>query len=249
MSYGSAPSDLDLEFYARANPDIAAAGVDPATHYQVFGRNEGRAANASQLANGMWSQMTREQSAPAVAQSRQDQLNADGAAYRASGKDPYAFDAEWYKKTYPNLKLDELKADPLQNYLLYGKEMGVSRNALEAVGGLPVDPATGNAPAPASTAPLDPNDPASWAAYKQKAHDATAGINRLPYVAPQTDTLSADPLAVQRQFYPKGNAYGYQQLGSGSTMPVTASGSAMNLGMGSIPPEMMQALMAQGFKG
>ena len=34
--------DLDLEYYLRCNPDLAAAGTDPHEHYRLYGRAEGR---------------------------------------------------------------------------------------------------------------------------------------------------------------------------------------------------------------
>lgn len=36
------PKDFDNAFYLLANPDVAAAGVDPALHYVTYGYNEGR---------------------------------------------------------------------------------------------------------------------------------------------------------------------------------------------------------------
>jgi hypothetical protein len=38
------PADFDAQEYLRQNPDVAAAGVDAAEHYEKFGRAEGRAA-------------------------------------------------------------------------------------------------------------------------------------------------------------------------------------------------------------
>lgn len=240
MSYGSAPDGLDLDFYARANPGIAESGVDPATHYELYGRKEGRAANAQQLSQGLWSQVTRDQSAQPSAPA-----DPQSASYATN---PYGFDAKFYLDNNPDVAA--AKGDPLQHYLTYGINEGRARNDYQAAGGLgSINAAAGQvAPPPASTAPLNPTDPAAWASFKQRAHDATAGINRMPNVAPPTASLSEDPLAVRAQFYPKANNYGYVTAGYGGA-PVAANGSAMNLGMGSIPPEMMQALMAQGFKG
>ncbi len=36
------PSNFDTDLYLRLNPDVAQAGIDPVTHYQLFGRQEGR---------------------------------------------------------------------------------------------------------------------------------------------------------------------------------------------------------------
>jgi hypothetical protein len=36
------PKDFDKDFYLLANPDVAAAGVDPALHYVTYGYHEGR---------------------------------------------------------------------------------------------------------------------------------------------------------------------------------------------------------------
>ena len=43
---------FDPKFYAASNPDIANSGMDPLTHYLTFGKKEGRAANAEELAAG-----------------------------------------------------------------------------------------------------------------------------------------------------------------------------------------------------
>jgi hypothetical protein len=37
-------SEFDAQRYLQDNPDVAAAGVDPWTHYMQYGRNEGRVA-------------------------------------------------------------------------------------------------------------------------------------------------------------------------------------------------------------
>lgn len=230
-------SGLDLDFYAKANPGIAAAGVDPAQHYALFGRNEGRAANASELAQGLWSQVTRDQGSAAKAPT--DPKDTKFA------NNPYGFDAKYYLDNNPDVAAT--KVDPLQHFLTYGINEGRARNDLDAAGGLgPTNiPAGIMAAPPQASAPLNPNDAASWAAFQQKAHAQTEGINRLPRVAPSTDTLSADKLAVLSQFYPKANNYGYVTPGYGGE----AGGAATNLGMGALSPEMLKALTAQGYRG
>lgn len=230
-------SGLDPDFYAKANPDVAASGIDPATHYAIFGLKEGRAANASELSQGLWSMATREQASAAKAPT--DPKDTKFA------NNPYGFDAKYYLDN--NSDLAAAKVDPLQHYLTYGINEGRARNDFEAAGGLgPTNiPAGIMAAPPQASAALNPNDPASWAAFQQKAHAQTEGINRLPRVAPSTDTLSADPLAVLSQFYPKANNYGYQTPGYGGD----AGGAATNLGMGALSPEMLKALTAQGYRG
>jgi len=39
---GELPDDFDRDVYIKLNPDLAAAGVDPTTHYLLHGRHEGR---------------------------------------------------------------------------------------------------------------------------------------------------------------------------------------------------------------
>lgn len=42
MSASKLPEDFDRDCYLRMNPDVAAAGIDPAAHYLRYGQNEGR---------------------------------------------------------------------------------------------------------------------------------------------------------------------------------------------------------------
>ena len=47
------PVDFDPSFYLRANPDVAESGIDPAKHFLLHGRHEGRMAKApSMVLNG-----------------------------------------------------------------------------------------------------------------------------------------------------------------------------------------------------
>lgn len=42
-SSGADPSpNFDPNYYLEQNPDVLAAGIDPLTHFLVFGRDEGR---------------------------------------------------------------------------------------------------------------------------------------------------------------------------------------------------------------
>jgi hypothetical protein len=54
------PPGFDPEFYLRANPDVAEAGMDAATHYLRFGRAEGRAYSPSATADGARTQPPQE---------------------------------------------------------------------------------------------------------------------------------------------------------------------------------------------
>jgi hypothetical protein len=56
--YGELSSDLGMDFdpsaYLEANPDVKAAGVDPAQHYLEFGNREGRAIDAEGTVQDVW---------------------------------------------------------------------------------------------------------------------------------------------------------------------------------------------------
>jgi hypothetical protein len=151
------------------------------------------------------------------------------------GADPYAFDPAWYAQAYPDVLRQDPTTDLLGHFLRHGQAEGRARNALEAAGMLQ---GGGQGPAaPVERNPrLDPNDPASWARYQDRAHAATEGLNRMPRVAPDTASLGYDPLAVQRQFYPNGavnTATAANQAGNaGSADPRAALGDFAKMLMG-----------------
>ncbi len=149
--------------------------------------------------------------------------------------DPYAFDPAWYAQAYPDVLRADPNTDLLGHFLRHGQAEGRARNALEAAGMLQGG-ATGPAQPTERNPRLDPSDPASWAAYRDRAHASTEGLNRMPRVAPDTATLSADPLAVQRQFYPNGatnTARASAMAGNaGSADPAAALGDFAKMIMG-----------------
>ncbi len=190
----AAPPGFDRDWYLATYPDVAASGVDPVMHYDKFGAFEGRFINA------------------------QDQAQRTADAQRFANN-PYAFDPAYYLRTNPDVAnaIAGTHMTPQQHFQQYGMAEGRSRNAFEAAGGIPhADVASGNvAPPPATSSQrLNPADPASWAAWSQRASNETQGLNRLPYVAPSSATLSADPQAVLAQFYSQGNNWGYVPPGS-----------------------------------
>lgn len=234
---GMPASNFDATWYAQNNPDVASAGVDPLTHYQIFGQKEGRAANAADVAKGLWTQVMKNgaatqemQSAPSTpsAPSPPVQSLADKSA-QTFAANPYGFDAQYYLQQYPDIAASGV--DPEQHYLQFGMNEGRARNGIAAQGGVPATNVAAGimAPPPPTAPPLDPNDPASWANWRGKAQAATQGLNRMPNVAPGTETLSADPLAVAAQFYPKGNPI-YQPSFSGAASE-RAQAYLSNLGM------------------
>lgn len=219
MNLAPQGADFDPMWYAEQNPDVKSAGIDPATHYQLYGKAEGRAGTASQLANGMWSMLQRSQ-AEAASSAEPGKLSAkDQKSVDAYASNPYGFDPNYYLSARPDVA--KAKMDPLQHYLQYGMNEGTPRNAYAATHGLPSGGSGGAAPPPATAPTLDPNNASSWDAWKQQAAAQTQGLNRLPNVAPTTDTLSADPLAVRAQFYPKGNNAGFQYSGMGTAPAAT----------------------------
>lgn len=42
IGHAGLPADFDTALYYKLNPDVAAAGMDAATHYRKHGRDEGR---------------------------------------------------------------------------------------------------------------------------------------------------------------------------------------------------------------
>lgn len=144
-----------------------------------------------------------------------------------------SFDANWYLQQYPDVSAASM--DPLQHYLLFGQREGRAVNASD--NGATSAKATTPTPQ-AMSAPLDPSDPASMAAWRQKAHNETSGLNYLPRVAPDPSTLSANAAQTTNQFYPQAQQNDIAAIlkalglsfGGGAS-----SGPTMNLGMGSDP--------------
>jgi hypothetical protein len=230
-------ADFDPAWYAEQNPDVKAAGIDPATHFQLYGKQEGRAGTPAELANGMWSMLQRSQAEAAPGGiSAKDRKSIDAFA-----KDPYGFDPNFYLAQRPDVA--KAKMDPLQHYLQYGKAEGTARNAYEKTYGVPSGGSDGAAPPPPTAPALNPNDPSSWAAWSQKAAAQTQGLNRMPNVAPSTDTLSADPLAVRQQFYPRGNNAGYVFPGAAGAMAQAAPADPFQM-----TPEQRQQMINLGMR-
>jgi hypothetical protein len=197
---------FDPAFYLAQRPDVAQAGVDPLQHYLQYGINEGAFPNAEAMAVA--------KGGTAGGLSAKDQKSVDAYA-----SNPYGFDPNFYLAERPDVA--KAKQDPLQHYLQYGMAEGTPRNAYVKTYGMPGASDGGVAPPPATAPTLNPNDPSSWAAWSAKAAAQTQGLNRMPNVAPTTDTLSADPLAVKAQFYPKGNNAGFQYPGMGMAPAAT----------------------------
>jgi glycosyltransferase involved in cell wall biosynthesis len=92
------PDGFDPAIYLDLNPDLVAAGVDPTTHYLLFGRNEGR----------VYSLPGKES----------DLAGADEPEV------PKGFDPDVYLKLNPDVAAAEI--DPITHYLEHGRREGRS---------------------------------------------------------------------------------------------------------------------------
>ncbi len=104
---------VDDLFYLIRNPDVAAAGVDPDTHYAQFGYREGRDPNAFFSTSGYLSTYTDVAAAGINPLTHYDQFG-----WR-EGRDPSAnFDTTSYLAAYPDVAAAGI--NPLTHYLQFG---------------------------------------------------------------------------------------------------------------------------------
>lgn len=115
----------DNLYYAVSNPDVYAAGVSGATHYEQSGWHEGRNPNAFFSTTGYLAA-----NADVAAAGINPLTHYDQSGWK-EGRDPSAnFDNELYLARNPDVKAAGL--DPLAHYLTYGQAEG--RQAYAAIG-------------------------------------------------------------------------------------------------------------------
>jgi hypothetical protein len=108
---------FDSSFYLAHNPDVAAAGLDAFTHYQLYGWKEGR------NPDGFFDITFYLQHNPDVAAAHIDALAHYELYGWKEGRDPSAsFSTLGYLAANPDVKLAGM--DPLDHYLLYGLAEG-----------------------------------------------------------------------------------------------------------------------------
>lgn len=114
---------FDAAYYLRRNPDVAASGVDPFSHFEAIGWAEGR--NPCPLFDVRF---YFEQN-PDVAQAGINPL-LHYIARGASEKRRFSplFDTNWYLAN--NLDLSRSEANPLVHFILYGADEGREANPL-----------------------------------------------------------------------------------------------------------------------
>jgi GT2 family glycosyltransferase len=114
---------FDRKFYLRANPDVAAAGMDPLHHYRTYGWREGR--NPNRYFNVIW-YLSRYQD---VARSSIEPVKHFALFGRKEGRQPHhLFDAAYY--LYGARDVAEAGIDPLTHFLRYGDSEGRSPHPL-----------------------------------------------------------------------------------------------------------------------
>jgi glycosyltransferase involved in cell wall biosynthesis len=99
------PPDFDPQIYSELNPDVAAAGMNPITHYLEFGISEGRPYKKGATLDNT--------PTPTQAQASEDD----------------EFDAEYYVANNPDVA--HAGVDPYQHYLAHGKAEGRLGRALQ----------------------------------------------------------------------------------------------------------------------
>ena len=110
---------FDPVYYLRHNPDVAAAGVDPLLHFQIFGWREGRDPNALFDTAGY---LAAYQDVAAAGVNPLDHYNAFGWH---EGRDPsVGFDTASYLAAYPDVAAAGV--NPLEHYLAFGVHEGRS---------------------------------------------------------------------------------------------------------------------------
>jgi len=107
------------QYDRRHNPDVAAAGVDPYQHFQIFGWREGRDPNALFDTAGY---LAAYQDVAAAGVNPLDHYNAFGWH---EGRDPsVGFDTASYLAAYPDVATAGV--NPLEHYLAFGVHEGRS---------------------------------------------------------------------------------------------------------------------------
>ncbi|MDR7039758.1 hypothetical protein J2X36_004536 [Methylobacterium sp. BE186] len=116
---------VDDLFYLIRNPDVAAAGVDPDSHYAQFGWREGRDPNAFFSTDGYLA------AHPDVARAGVNPLDHYAQFGWREARDPGPnFDIEAYLKANPDVAAAGI--DPLTHFLAFGQEEG--RTAFPTIG-------------------------------------------------------------------------------------------------------------------
>ncbi len=114
-------------FYNARNPDVAAAGIDPDQHYDLYGWREGRSPNA------LFNSDAYRFANPDVAAANTNPLAHYDQSGWKEGRDPSAgFDNEVYLARNPDVKAAGV--DPLLHYLAHGRAEG--REASPAIGSI-----------------------------------------------------------------------------------------------------------------
>jgi hypothetical protein len=108
---------FDDQFYLAHNPDVAAAGIDPKTHYLQFGAKEGRDPDKL-FDTGYYTAHNADVAAVGL-----NPLEHYAVYGWREGRDPGpSFDVQRYLQANPDVAL--VGIDPLQHYLLYGEAEG-----------------------------------------------------------------------------------------------------------------------------
>ena len=108
---------FDAEYYRQANPDVAAAPIQPLLHFLLFGAAEGRNINALFDASGY------RQHYPDVAAAGVDPAFHFTVFGWREGRDPSPwFDTSAYLGAYPDVAAAGI--DPLRHYLAFGVHEG-----------------------------------------------------------------------------------------------------------------------------
>ncbi|WP_147029507.1 CHRD domain-containing protein, partial [Methylobacterium oxalidis] len=116
---------VDDLFYLIRNPDVAAAGIDPDSHYAQFGWREGRDPNAFFSTDGYLA------AHPDVAFSGVNPLEHFAQIGWREARDPGAnFDIEAYLRANPDVAAANI--NPLTHFLAFGQEEG--RTAFPTIG-------------------------------------------------------------------------------------------------------------------
>ena len=114
-----AANGFDYVYYLQNNPDVAAAGVDPLSHFQVFGWKEGRDPNAHFDMSGYLSTYTD------VAAAQINPFDHYNQVGWNEGRDPsVGFDTTAYLAAYPDVAAANI--NPLLHFLLAGDHEGRS---------------------------------------------------------------------------------------------------------------------------
>jgi O-antigen biosynthesis protein len=108
---------FDREWYRAENPDVAASGMDPLSHFVFHGAAEGRSASA------FFNTRDYLERYPDVMASGMNPLLHYLEHGAAEGRSPSpGFDAAWYTSEYPDVAKSDM--NPLAHYLLHGRMEG-----------------------------------------------------------------------------------------------------------------------------